>query len=272
MSGFPCQPFSASGLMHGLEDATGRGQIIFHVLHYISAKFPVSFILENVPGLVRGFPETLSGIVSFLRELRAPNDANASYEVHWCLLDTSVHGGLPQHRPRLYIVGIRRSFMQRPFSWPGPASRSKVLSDVLGSHCGDLDDVRAMAKTKRNNVLDGLTKLAQQGQDPQKTEAIIDCGGRRPCTMVNMCPCLTRTRCGDMGYYSTKRLRLLTIKDMMMLQGVDPATFEGWEDVVSQRQMGSIIGNAMSQNIMERVMRGIFNSVGIPLKGRDRWA
>ncbi len=272
MSGFPWQPFSVSGLVCSVEDPAGRGQIVFHVLRYISTKFPVSFILENVPGLVTSFPQTLSGIVSFLRDIRAPSDASASYEVHWRILDTSVEGGLPQHRPRLYIVGMRRSCMQRPFSWPGPSSRSQALSDVLGSHCGDLDDVQAMSKTKRNNVLDGLTKLAQQGLDPQKTEAIIDAGGTQQFTMMNTCPCLTRTRCGDMGYYSTKRLRLLTINDMMMLQGVDPAIFEGWEDVVSQRQMGSIIGNAMSQNIMERVMRGIFNSVGIPLKGGDRWA
>eukprot|EP00959_Pyramimonas_sp_CCMP1952_P471183 9497993-Pyramimonas_sp.AAC.1 len=201
VGGFPCQPFSISGSHQGLDDRAGRGHIIFHLLQYISEKKPVTFILENVPGLATMFPDTLASIVQYLRELR-DSDGEFMYEVHWKVLDTSVHGGLPQHRPRLYIVGALRKHMCEPFQWPAPSAKVLNLSDVL-------DDA-------------SMLKMAEAGLDPTTSDAIINIGGTKPEYMVERCPCLTRTRCADLAFYSTKRLRTLTVNEMMALQGVKP--------------------------------------------------
>ena len=50
LSGFPCQPFSSSGLRKGDQDP--RGQIIPAILNYLRVKSPKIFILENVLGFV----------------------------------------------------------------------------------------------------------------------------------------------------------------------------------------------------------------------------
>ena len=61
-------------------------------------------------------------------------------------------------------------------------------------------------------------------------------------------------------------MRPLTINEMMILQGVNPAFFHDWESIISERQMGRIIGNAMTQTIMEKAIYNAFLSVGIPVK------
>ena len=48
----------------------------------------------------------------------------------------------------------------------------------------------------------------------------------------------------------------------MRLQGADPNKFHGWEAVVTKRQMGTMIGNAMTQTIVEMLMRAILVSWG----------
>ena len=271
VGGFPCQPFSMAGLMLGLEDPAGRGQIIFHLLNYIAEKTPVTFILENVPGLAQMFPDTLAAIIQYLRELRTAG-GDLKYEVHWTVLDTSVHGGLPQHRPRLYIVGVLRKNMCEPFDWPAPSTRIRNLSEVLKGDVGSLDDIDSLPETKRVNVMTGMMKIAEMAHDPTTTEAIINIGGTKPEFMIQRCPCLTKNRCADSAFYSTKRLRVLSIEEMMALQGVNAEVFAGWDDVLSARMMGGIVGNAMSKSVLQRVMIKLFRSVGIPVCDDSEWS
>ena len=61
--------------------------------------------------------------------------------------------------------------------------------------------------------------------------------------MLDIAPTLTATRCSSHGYWSTKRFRRLSIPEMMRLQGADFVTLHGWEEVISERQMGEIVGN-----------------------------
>ncbi|CAK0850132.1 unnamed protein product [Prorocentrum cordatum] len=70
----------------------------------------------------------------------------------------------------------------------------------------------------------------------------------------------------DQAYFSSQQFRTFTIADMMRLQGVDENMFAGWDEILSPRQMGSLIGNAMCQSIVERVLRGIYLSLGVPCK------
>eukprot|EP00969_Alexandrium_andersonii_P324378 14333514-Alexandrium_andersonii.AAC.1 len=39
-------------------------------------------------------------------------------QVHWRLLNSNVYGGVPQNRPRIYVVGIRANHLLRTFKWP----------------------------------------------------------------------------------------------------------------------------------------------------------
>ena len=49
--GFPCQPFSSAGLMHGENDKYGRGTLVYHIFRICEIKRPQFVLLENVKGL-----------------------------------------------------------------------------------------------------------------------------------------------------------------------------------------------------------------------------
>lgn len=266
VAGFPCQPFSASGKWQGLADEGGRGTIIVNVAAYIDLHRPCIFILENVEGLVNNMGGTFSAIVNLLRSIGGLGNKSA-YEVHWNILSTSDHGGLPQHRRRLYLVGVARAAMRAPFAWPGRVRRVRPLSEVL---CGRTSNFPpTTTKTKLKNILDCTIKLHESGEED--ADWIVDAGKSSPSMMKHQCPCLTASHAGDLAFWSTKRCRFLDIADMLSLQGSTIKDFVGWESVVSQRQMGMMIGNAMSQNVLERVMRCAILSAGGSVR-EDAWA
>lgn len=118
-AGFPCQPFSNSGLKKGLSDP--RGQFYNTIEKIITGYSAKSFILENVPGIrmngggnhrsdlswVPGakIGSTMKKLESRLRRLAERSD----YEIRWIELDSSDFGS-PQVRKRVYIVGLHRDF------------------------------------------------------------------------------------------------------------------------------------------------------------------
>ena len=266
VAGFPCQAFSVAGQRAG--EADPRGQIAYFVIDYIAQHFPRCFILENVRGLVTADGGTFERLVGILRSLPARD--GPAYEVHWAVLRTDVHGGLPQHRQRVYIVGLLRAALQRPFSWPPPAGRVRDLKDILSDEMGSLADLPKANTQSLLNLTEMLTALERKGGD-LRDEYIVDIGGTKMHMMKDLCPCLTASRASARGFWSSRRFRVLTTQEMMALQGVDPEMFPGWEQVISAAQMGKICGNAMSLCVLERVMRAAFVALGILVKA-DRWA
>ena len=83
----------------GLGTDDHRGIVVVAILRYIKKSTPTVVVLENVLGLVTRHRPTLDAIVWSLK--------NLGYIVSWNILDYFVHGGVPQSRPRVYIVGTR---------------------------------------------------------------------------------------------------------------------------------------------------------------------
>ena len=98
-----------------------RGQVFHSVLAYLRCRKPRLAVLENVRGLLSvnagmDWPEVLRQ----LEELRC-------YHIEWQVLSTAEHG-VPQNRPRLYIVCIRNDFYREgAFKWPEPVEATKDL-------------------------------------------------------------------------------------------------------------------------------------------------
>lgn len=159
-----------------------------------------------------------------------------------------------------------------PFRWPCQIP-AKKLSEVMDSHHGPQDwdeQLSGLSNTKKNAVVQSFSKILARLGSVEDVEAIIDMGGSKGQPMYECCPCLTRTRTGDCAFWSVKRRRALTLGEMMRLQGVSPDYFEGWETCISSRAMGNIIGNAMTQSVVERIVRQIFIAMGWPVR-EDRW-
>lgn len=107
-AGFPCQPFSQAGKREGFKDSAGRGNLFDYICDVISAQGddkPSILLLENVSNL-RGHDEgrTWATIKSRLDEL--------GYYVRDEILSPHQYG-YPQHRKRIYIVGIRKDCMEQ---------------------------------------------------------------------------------------------------------------------------------------------------------------
>lgn len=98
-AGFPCQPFSQAGQEKGFDDP--RGTIIFKILEIVLVKKPPVVFLENVPNLLRhNGGKTYKTIQTSLEE--------QGYALSATVLD-SAYFGVPQSRPRVYIVALKKA-------------------------------------------------------------------------------------------------------------------------------------------------------------------
>ena len=98
--GFPCQPFSQAGKQKGFDDT--RGTLFFDIAEIIKVKKPAAFFLENVRHLYsHDEGQTFQTIKRILTE-------ELGYSFQEFIVKASDHG-LPQFRPRLFMIGFRNS-------------------------------------------------------------------------------------------------------------------------------------------------------------------
>ncbi|NFO97776.1 DNA (cytosine-5-)-methyltransferase [Clostridium botulinum] len=97
-AGFPCQPFSQAGKTLGFNDP--RGTIFFKLVEIISVKKPSIIFFENVPNLVRHDKGNTYKVISDAIE-------KEGYKLYTKILDSTFFG-VPQSRPRVYIIGLKK--------------------------------------------------------------------------------------------------------------------------------------------------------------------
>jgi len=105
-AGFPCQPFSISGVSkknalktpHGFKDPT-QGTLFFEIKRILESKKPKAFLLENVKNLKsHDKGRTYKIILDILKY-------DLNYDVYDEVIDARSY--VPQHRERIYIAGFR---------------------------------------------------------------------------------------------------------------------------------------------------------------------
>ena len=112
--GFPCQPFSQAGTRLGFQDE-GRGDLFFKICEIIQHHRPRYIFLENVSNL-KGHDNGDTWRV-IKRELE-----KLEYYVPEPEILSPHQFGIPQHRRRIYIVGLRKDLVDpkdpKPFEFP----------------------------------------------------------------------------------------------------------------------------------------------------------
>jgi DNA (cytosine-5)-methyltransferase 1 len=167
--GFPCQPFSNSGLKKGLDDE--RGGLFFEIKRLIQGSKtraipghigPKAFLLENVAGLATngasepGISQLHAGkqrkIGSTMVRLERELKAMKNYDIAWKELVSSDFGS-PQVRRRVFILGIHRDFQTSAATlFPdGSAHRNTIRSIVEGI---ELPGTELNANQHRNIIID----------------------------------------------------------------------------------------------------------------------
>jgi site-specific DNA-cytosine methylase len=179
--------------------------------------------------------------IGALRSLRV-------YNVYLDVLNNAEDFGAPQHRPRVFIVGILKH-CDSGFSFPCLCPRGSLDKCLLPRWqrlgWGNIPGSR-VAKT---NVLECLHKLFAEGHHPFHEPWILNAGAAPGhChIMFDRSPCLTRSRAS--GHWLCNHGRLMHISEIMKLQGF-PSSYR-W--VVSSAAFGAMLGNSIGPRGLVRM-------------------
>ena len=118
--------------------------------------------------------------------------------------------GVPQSRPRLYILAFCKEYLHCPLVMPTPRDAQPDLHTFLD-------------KTLQGSERLTLPKYEEKlGTDMWTRGYVLDVAAspRYQHVLKNCCPCLTKTRCKQDGYYIPKLKRRLTSFEIARLQGL----------------------------------------------------
>jgi DNA (cytosine-5)-methyltransferase 1 len=252
--GFPCQPFSSSGLRKGTEDS--RAKIFPYVVKTIKKTIPTIFILENVAGIITIHNGTyFKYIIDSLESIRYACSEQSSvlnntnglngqrcYNVYYKVLDTKEYG-IPQNRKRVFIVGILKSKEQTEFCFPKPIKCRSIMTYI---------DKSVTHKESYNKTYSNKKKLF-------KDATFANIGTIHPDQKASLGPKYSSTLVSSSDLWCIPMHRRATIKECLSLQGF-PKDFK---QVVSDTQMKRQIGNSMSVNVLVHLFESCFKSVGL---------
>lgn len=125
--GVPCPPFSVAGKQLGKDD---ERDLFPEALRLVDEIRPQAVMLENV----RGFLDAV--FVDYRKALKRQL-SKLGYVADWRLLNSS-HFGVPQLRPRVVIVAIKKDISDK-FEWPeerhhNPPTVGAVLGDLMAAN------------------------------------------------------------------------------------------------------------------------------------------
>jgi DNA (cytosine-5)-methyltransferase 1 len=117
LAGFPCQSFSRAGKQRGFLDNT-RGTLFFDIADILKRTRPKSFLLENVDNLIthdkgNTFKTIINALVNELDYKVVGVTKNNLGELEYIpreFVRNSKNFGVPQNRPRVYIMGFDRKY------------------------------------------------------------------------------------------------------------------------------------------------------------------
>lgn len=125
-AGFPCQPFSQAGFKKGFEDE--RGNLFFDIARILDQKKPKAYFLENVRGLFsHDNGRTFKVISDILRE-------DLGYSLYYKIVKASDYG-LPQHRPRTFMIGFKNDKLLSNFEFPKKQKLKMNMSNIWNGNC-----------------------------------------------------------------------------------------------------------------------------------------
>ncbi len=218
--GFPCQPFSQAGYKRGFKD-NRNGNLFFSISDILKIKKPKVYILENVSHLKNhDNGKTFKKIYTTLR--------NLNYTFDYRILRASDYG-LPQHRPRVFMVGfykplLKSTFEELGFTFPRKIKLKKTISDVFGGFCS-----KDLAGKRERRI--GFTLRVGGGRSP-----IMD------------------RRNWD-GYIVDKKVIRIKPKQGLKMMGF-PKTF-GFP--VSDHQALKQLGNSVAVNVVKEVGKEVLS-------------
>src|SRR3989338_4380092 len=121
LGGFPCQAFSIAGYRKGFQDKE-KGNLFFRIVEILEERKPEAFLLENVKNL-KGHDKgkTFKIIKKTLEDV--------GYTIKSEVLNSMIHGNIPQNRERIFIVGFLNKRKAEAFDFPEPVKLTKSFRE-----------------------------------------------------------------------------------------------------------------------------------------------
>ena len=235
---------------------------------YISARRPSAFVFENVASITfKKHRPSFYGILAKLESIRDDDGARV-YQTEWRVLDTKIHGGLPQSRPRVYIVGALHKRQEHPIFWPpdiGATALSRFLDKADEAPLSSWPTVSDIGDgTVVDKLRSGIRHILAHGGHPFRDTWVINSNATKPSrssVTKDSCPRITTTRASTRAYYLTNRGRLVTTAEMLRLHGINPKRLRMPPDVL-ESEFAAIVGRTTAVPVLARVTLRLCKALG----------
>ncbi len=238
-AGFPCQPFSQAGHKKGFGDA--RGNLFFDIERILKVHEPEAIFLENVRNILRHDDENT--IDEIRKRLKRAGYGNVWTPVVWA----SEHG-LPQHRPRVFIIGFRKEKARSYFEEHMPKPReyfhkrnpnSPPLRFTMAEVLGGLVTMKSSRKSGTHRDI-GFTLRVGGRNSPIESKQNWDC-----------------------YWVNGQEMRILP-KHGLMMQGFTNSIEDGkrwFPEEVNEVQAMKLLGNSVAVPAVRDYAEVIFQSL-----------
>ena len=269
----PCKDYSTDGKRLGSKQT--RGRLWRYSIAYIRVWKPKLVSYEMVMGILgKKHKCEFLKMVACLKKF--------GYKCHARVVNTCDHG-IPHRRCRVFLVGAQQ--WRRRFKWPKPVGVKWSVSSIIQQRPTDnalklptKRDQTIGGRRRRSLVKKGYKWLLAHNINPQNRYTFIDIGcslSRAPNPTVDLLPCMTAARAASCDWWLTPRGGKITTRELFQFQGLTASDYEEWREKtkLSDRQLGILMGNAMSLNVTERIVGKALWCAGLVMKRPpDRWA
>ena len=245
-SGFPCQPFSISGMKLGFADE--RSNVFWTIIKILKKYMPNVFVLENVKNLQsHDKGNTFKIIHASLKKL--------GYHIKYAILNTCKITKVPQNRERIYIVGFKNKEHCDKFNFDFEEVEHDDISEYLEN---TIDNKYYYDKRFKDyeKIKNGVTKKITKNVMYQYRRFYI-----RECKS-GVCPTLTANMGGG-GHNvpllrDKKGIRKLTPRECFNLQGF-PKTYK--LPPLADSKLYKLAGNAVSVPVVKLIAEKILKAI-----------
>ena len=232
--GSPCQDLSLAGKRKGFDGA--KSSLFREGARVMSEVMPKAFIFENVKGLLSS-----NGGADYQEVIKTFQEMG--YLIAMKVMNTKDYG-VPQNRERVFIVGFLDEDAYHSFNFE---DENKTLifniKDILETERPILQEWKIKSFTSGKSVFKDRFSIKEVND-----KLIANClDTRNP-----------RDRRTQTFFYVEDYVSYFTPKECYRLQGVKDSCIDL---VVSDSQAYKIAGNAISVNVMQSLLRSLYNPV-----------